>query len=631
MFSRFLNVLYVVLVGVAFTGIELMTGGTRLLFSIPAYGLLALAALFSLGDLRRPKPSPSGLCLAASAWFFGYILARTLTSPVAYIAWDDEFMVIGCLLLYLLTACYLTDPRRRMWVLWILLALAGGNLLVGLSQFANGDSYMLFWFVRSEQYLGRASGFYICPDHLAGYLEVVGCLSLSLALWGRVRGWVRLLLGYCALMCLAGLLITGSRGGLLSTCAGLAVMTVLGLGRVRVQSPGTFMRSLGLVVIVAAVAVVTLFAVVLPNSDLLQKRVSTTLDIGSDARPMLWAAAVQQFKLAPVLGTGAATYLYYGRMFRDPRLQNDPIRAHSDYLELLAEYGAVGGLGMLLFLGAHLRWGWRGYRQLSLRFDGPDAQTRGSNAAAWNIGALAAVTCFLVHSAVDFNLHIPANALLLAFVFGVLANPGRPLDPSGSPVARLRPIDFLPRLALPALGLWLAVAGLPKIPGEYFCERARIALRDGHNATVLVEATRGIEHEKENPTLYFYLGQARQNLAGNGPDEPIARSFRLAASEDYRAGLRLAPMDIYLLVHEGEMRTRLGDFEAAGEIFERVKRLDPNSGYADTYYGFYLQSRGLLPEAEAAYQQAAALYPNEAATHNLQELERTRAAGQRSE
>ena len=70
--------------------------------------------------------------------------------------------------------------------------------------------------------------------------------------------------------------------------------------------------------------------------------------------------------------------------------------------------------------------------------------------------------------------------------------------------------------------------------------------------------------------LYFYLGQARQLIAGNGPDEPRARSFRLAASEAYQAGLRLAPMDIYLLVHEGEMLTRLGDFAGAEAIFQQV-------------------------------------------------------------
>ena len=619
------------LIGATFIGIELMIGGTRLLYSLPAYGLLAIAALLSLGDVRRPKPSPDGFCLGTSALFFGYVLARALVSPVQYIAWDDEFMVLGCLMLYLLTACYVTDPRRRMWVLWVLLAMAGLNLLVGISQFANGDSYMLFWFIRPDQYLGRASGLYICPDHLAGYLEVLCCLSASTAFWGRLRGWVRLLLGYCALMCLAGLLLTGSRGGLVSSSVGLFILAILSLARVRVQTPDSFSRAVTLVLVIAVLGLVGLCFVVLPNSDLIAARVTTALDIRHDDRPLLWGAAVDEFKVAPVFGTGAATYLYYGRMFRDARIQHDPIRAHSDYLELLAEYGLVGGVGMLLFLSVHLRRGWRTFRQLSLRPSSAELETKGSNAAAWNIGALSALTCFLVHSMVDFNLHIPANALLFAFIFGILANPGRSLNPSGSGVVRWRRIDLLPRLALPALGLWLMVAGLPKIPGEYFCEKARIALRDGHSMSALDLASRGIAWDSQNPVLYYYLGQARQNLAGNGPDAPVARSFRLAASEAYREGLRLAPMDIYLLVHQGEMLTRLGDYDAADEIFQQVRRCDPNSGYADTYYGFYLQNRGMLPEAEAAYRQAALLYPNTTASRNLEELEHARSASQQAE
>ena len=56
-----LNVLYAVLLGIAFTIIELLIGGTRLLFSLPAYGVLALIALLSLIDLRRPKLPPDGL------------------------------------------------------------------------------------------------------------------------------------------------------------------------------------------------------------------------------------------------------------------------------------------------------------------------------------------------------------------------------------------------------------------------------------------------------------------------------------------------------------------------------------------------------------------------------------------
>ncbi len=236
------------------------------------------------------------------------------------------------------------------------------------------------------------------------------------------------------------------------------------------------------------------------------------------------------------------------------------------------------------------------------------------------------MTCLLVHSAVDFNLHIPANALMMAFIFGILANPGRNIDPDRAQVARLRRIDWLPRLALPALGIWIAAAGLPKLPGEWFCEKARVALRDGHTAAALDLARRGIEHEKKNPYLYFYLGQARQALGGNGPDAPVARSFRLAAAQAYGDALRLAPMDVNILVRQGETLTRLGDYDAADDIFRRVRYWDPRSAYAQTYYAFYLQARGLLPEAEAAYDRAAAFSPDAALPRNLADLERTRAA-----
>ena len=96
-----------------------------------------------------------------------------------------------------------------------------------------------------------------------------------------------------------------------------------------------------------------------------------------DARLMLWPSAIENFRVSPAFGTGSATFLYYGRKFRDPRLQSDPVRPHNDYLELLAEYGVAGAAAFLLFLGAHLRWGWRAFRYLSAH-----AGSGGSNAAA---------------------------------------------------------------------------------------------------------------------------------------------------------------------------------------------------------------------------------------------------------
>ncbi len=620
-----MNVVYAVLVCLALAVVELLIGGTRLLFSLPAYGILAVAALASLVDLRRSKPLPDRLCLLGSALFFGYLMARALVSPVVYLAWPDEFAIAGSLIVYLLTACYLTDPRRRLWVLGWLLVIAGVNLGVGARQFTEGGNYMLFGFLRSAQYTGRASGLYICPDHLAGFLEVVVCLSLAMVMWSRCRAWVKVLLGYGALCGVAGLLATGSRGGALSFGAGVGVLTVLGLWRAGTSGTG-FLRGL-LAVGIALALLAGGIGAALTLSPSLQARAHILLD-KKDIRLKMWPAAIRQFDDDRTFGTGSGTYLYYGRRYRDPSVQNDPIRPHNDYLELLAEYGAVGAAGFLLFLGAHLRWGWRAFRHLSLSSGGGG----GSNAAAWNIGALAAVACLLVHSVVDFNLHIPANALLMAFVFGVLANPGRSLPSAREAVPGSTPLrgpELWPRLALPALGVWILAVAMPHLPGAYYAEQARVALRDHRSAAALNYARQGLEHEQRDPLLFSYLGDARLNLAGHGPDTPMARSFRQAAAEAYQSAVRLSPQDSYLLVRLGETYTWLRNFDAAGETFRQALQWDPNSGYVLTLDGFYLLNRGDLPAAEAAYRRGHALSPYAAADNGLSDIARLREAAGR--
>src|SRR2546428_12884607 len=125
-----------------------------------------------------------------------------------------------------------------------------------------------------------------------------------------------------------------------------------------------------------------------------------------------WKAAIQQWKLQPVLGTGSGTYLFYGRQFRTDRVQPDPVYVHNDYLQLLAEYGTVGAALFVLFLTAHLRSGWKNLERLGFK-RAPVSSRLLSNGMALQLGAIAAVSAYIVHSFLDFNLHIPANVLLL--------------------------------------------------------------------------------------------------------------------------------------------------------------------------------------------------------------------------
>ena len=193
-----MSLLLLILLAAAFAVMQLLLGGTRLLFALPADALLGVAAVLSILRRKRARAVPDGFCLASTVLFAAAVVGRAWFSPVAYLAWPDAFSVTAALLGYLLVAVHLTDPTRRLAFLGVLLALAVAQLLVGARQFVGGDGFMLprwentvLYFVRSPAYDGRASGFYICPNHLAGYLEVVGGLALAVALWARVRPGVR--------------------------------------------------------------------------------------------------------------------------------------------------------------------------------------------------------------------------------------------------------------------------------------------------------------------------------------------------------------------------------------------------------------------------------------------------------
>ncbi|HYR59054.1 MAG TPA: O-antigen ligase family protein, partial [Chthoniobacteraceae bacterium] len=426
-----MKLVYTLLLIAAIVLMECLVGGTWLVFSLPSYGLVALAAALTLFSIRQPVAKPNLVCLGTSAIFFGYILARAARSPVPFLAWMDFYMVIACLIVYLLTALYLTRTRLRTLVIVALLALAIVEVLIGLRQFRLADNWMPFGFVRAN-YGGRASGTFISSITLAGYLEVVGIFALSLAVWSTWELWARIALGYVALCCYAGVAITGSRGGYLSSAASLFALAVITLWIRSRVNPGRFLRSAAIATLLLAV---TLGGAVflMQKSELLHRRLEL---IGKpDTRWFNWLAALDQFKVSPWAGTGAGTHLYFGRLFRRPPLQFDPEHAHCDYLELLAEYGLIGAIGMTVFLFVHIQNSAAAVSAVIKTAPAdPDHPFR-DNRLAFQIGALTAIAAYLAHSVTDFNLHIPGHAMIFAFIFGLTANPVAQAPKPGPPGA----------------------------------------------------------------------------------------------------------------------------------------------------------------------------------------------------
>jgi O-antigen ligase len=125
------------------------------------------------------------------------------------------------------------------------------------------------------------------------------------------------------------------------------------------------------------------------------------LEVSSGKRASMRRDTWRIFLDHPFVGTGLGTlqlvYPPYESLY-DGKIVN---HTHNDYLEVLAETGLLGGICCAWFLGVLLVQSLERLRQFNNSFSG-----------ALQLSGFLACSGFLVHSFVDFNLHIPANALL---------------------------------------------------------------------------------------------------------------------------------------------------------------------------------------------------------------------------
>lgn len=582
--------------------IQLCISGTRMIWSLPAYAIIAVAGLLAVFAKREAVSSAARWCLVVSGIFFSYILWRAANSPVEYLARTDFYMVLACLVVYLITVLSLRDPKVRMCILVCLFTLAVAEVMIGIWQFVHADEWMPFGFIR-QRAVNRASGTFISSIHLAGFLEVVAPFALALALWGLRATWSRLLAGYIAATCYFGVLITGSRGGWLSSGFSLVVFAAIGLYLLKHSKPQRFVPAVIGVVFLMIIVPTVAFSLFQRNTmmssrlDKLQSAPDPDKKTAYDVRQYSWAAAMDQWREAPWLGTGAGTHLYKGRQYRRPELQGDPVHVHCDYLELLAEYGIVGAAGMGAFLLVHMIIGLKGLRRLmeSQRRNPFDSNV--GNALAMQVGALSALAAYLAHSVVDFNLHLPGNALIFAFIFGILAAYSREQQASESAKTGGKPFLILARLALFAVVAVLSLHCFRALRPEYLAEKARVSLREKHIDHAHTYARQAIALDGKNPFLFGYLGKSylsKLDKATASERSEIAEKARQA----FQSALDLYPQDAMLWIRMGQTLDAAGELAAARKAYENAVRLDPNSGSIRIYFSKHLKIAGRTKEAQ---------------------------------
>jgi len=297
----------------------------------------------------------------------------------------------------------------------------------------------------------QATGTYNSRDHYAGLLEMVLPFAAMYAVAILRRNLhpkgmpVRAALQACGMIVSAALLLIAivfslSRMGFFCALAALVVAAALTLtvrgwrDDERVEAP-LWRRALP----AAIVAVVVLAGVVVLPSAALVSRFSDlahTEDITADTRAQLWRDTVPLIKDYPLFGCGFGAYESCFYKYKTVAPMSTADFAHNDYLQVLAELGIVGFAAGLTFVLRILF----GVGRNVLYAHSIDERCR-------SIACVAAMTAMLLHSIVDFNMYVPANAMVFAWIAGVASTS---LAPRSRPEAAPEPSP------LPGTEAWAA-------------------------------------------------------------------------------------------------------------------------------------------------------------------------------
>jgi O-antigen ligase len=296
-------------------------------------------------------------------------------------------------------------------------AVAGFALLQGIS--SNGR---LYW-IRLPRMGGWIYGPYVNHNHYAGLMEMLVPIPLVLSLTKLASSKSRAAAAAVAAVMVGTIFLSGSRGGMIAIVTELAILAILLIKQ---------KRGLPIALGIGAFLVLVVGLLTWIGGAELSNRIATVgsshSEITGDLRRYINHDGLRMFVKRPVLGWGLGTFPVVYPRFRTFYTNFFVNEAHNDYLQLLVEMGLLGFGTMIWFLVTL-------YARAIKKIGNWTAEVSGAVALACVLG----LSGILVHSAVDFNLQIPANAALFYVLCTIAAS-----EPFAQPARKRRAVRTKP-------------------------------------------------------------------------------------------------------------------------------------------------------------------------------------------
>ncbi len=424
------------------------------------------------------------------------------------------------------------------------------------------------------------------PNVLAAVLNLLWPLALS-RLWSTRQRLPRCFLALW--LAAAGVLLyfTSSRGGWLGTVGALLTVGILSHDLRRFAQRLIWWLAARRWRVVVAIALVVVTGAL--GVTLLTYQVAHPSHIGGfDARLYFWRPAWVAFRSSPLFGTGPFTY---GEAFLRAH-SVPPARlfraAHSYPINLAAESGLLGLVGLVWIAVALARHGWMIRRGIS------------ADGRPLYVGAIAALVGFAVHSQFDSVVAVPYISILLAVNLALLLAP----DPAPAPSGRKSLLSGAGRWLLPLGWTALLVTAFWSLAASAPYSRGLAAADAGEWEEA---AARFDEAQRRDPGFAYYqlqAGYAHGRLAVSGDAAHLD-----TAIAHYHDGTSRSPHYALNAAHLGALYRQAGDMDQALAWAERAVDLAPRSALFTLNLGRLHEELGHPESASEQYERALTQAP----------------------
>ena len=503
--------------------------------------------------------NPNPIFLPPIVWplvlFCIYGIARYFTSDVEYLARKELVRVLFYMMFFVLALNHFKTARAADLAVGILIVAGMALSVYALRQYLTGTN--VIWHLVRPAYAFRGSGTFIYPNHFASWAAMVLATGLGYIVLGRSSRWVRVFLGYCCAWLVLGIYLSFSRAGWVITVGSMLVLLPV-LLRDRQRQVIAF--ALFVVLLIAGLA-----------WELKTREITTRLSgltVGRDhpfsglsVRKVLWKGAYQIWREQPLWGGGPGHFDERFRPYRTRFSQFTPGHAHCDYLQVLADWGAVGAALLLTALVLYLWPLTRHWIKTVLDPTALNAAT--SNYFALTCGGFAGTLAVLAHSTADYQWYAPGVMLTFVALVAML-------------IAQLQGVGWNFRARLPVSVLLI---GLMIHQGA----EAAKTMRERHwlaraNAAASLEERiadlqRALKVEPANFRTAYGIGESYRSLSWEGGED-----YKQTAEEAIRwfdrTG-RLNPFDPYPPMRKAMCLDWLKRPDEAARELQKALALDP--------------------------------------------------------